>query len=259
MADPWATLRAAAEDRRSGAAQIAEHAAGALAAVAAEEVPAAVDLLLRAHPSMAPLWRLATEVLRSLEPADGAARFLSDLASDATAAAVLAAHLPERLLTISYSSSVIDAVRLRRPERVACMLSEPGGEGQRLAEALSGWTDSIVVPDEEATSAIPAEAVVVGADAVTPLALVNKVKTAALARSAREHRVPCIAVAGGTKFVADELPVVGPFEAAPLDLFDAVAAPSGLLDQTAASARARRFGIHPRLRPLLEELRAAPG
>jgi hypothetical protein len=208
---------------------------------------------------MAPVWRLATEVLRSPDPADGAARFLADLASDAAAAALLVPHLPERLLTISFSSSVIDVVRLRRPSRVACMRSDPGGEGERMAEALTEWTESVVLGDDEALASRSADAVVVGADAVTPLALVNKVKTAALARSAREQGVPCYAVAGGTKFVADDLPVVRPFEAAPLGLFDAVAGPSGLLDPSSARVRALRFGINPGLRLLMEELQAAPG
>jgi translation initiation factor 2B subunit (eIF-2B alpha/beta/delta family) len=259
VADPWANLRAAAEDRVSGAAEIAERAAGALAALRADEVPEAAEMLLRGHPSVAPLWRLATRVMSASNPAAGAAGFLADLAFDGEAAAALASVLPGRVLTISYSSSVVAALRLRRPQRVACMRSDPGGEGERMLEALSGWTEAVLVSDQEALAAVPAEAVVVGADAVTPFAVVNKVKTAALARAARDHGVPSHVVAGGTKFVGQDIPVTSPFEAVPVDLFTGVATPAGILDPVAAAARARRFGIHALLRPLLDELRPPAG
>ncbi|HWC32813.1 MAG TPA: hypothetical protein VG709_06765, partial [Actinomycetota bacterium] len=50
-------LRDAAGDARSGAAEIARRAAEALAALPRDDVPGAVATLVRAHPSMAPLWR----------------------------------------------------------------------------------------------------------------------------------------------------------------------------------------------------------
>jgi translation initiation factor 2B subunit (eIF-2B alpha/beta/delta family) len=112
--------------------------------------------------------------------------------------------------------------------------------------------------DREALESVPAEAVVVGADAVTPIALVNKVGTGALARAARDRRIPCYAVAGETKFVGDVLPVVEPFEAVPLEAITAVATPEGVLTADEARHHARTRPIHPDLRPLLEELGGGP-
>jgi translation initiation factor 2B subunit (eIF-2B alpha/beta/delta family) len=112
--------------------------------------------------------------------------------------------------------------------------------------------------DAEALQRLPAEAVVVGADAVTPFALVNKVGTGALARAAADRHIPCYAVAGGTKFVGDVTPAVEPFEAVPLDAITAVATPAGVLTADEARHSARTRPIHPDLRPLLEELGGGP-
>jgi hypothetical protein len=207
---------------------------------------------------MAPLWRLGTEVLSSTDPRAGADRFLQLLEADRGAAAALAPVLPERVLTISWSSSVREALALRRPGAVACLRSEPGGEGARMAEALAAVTRAEVVEDEAGLAQLPAEAVVVGADAVTPRAVVNKVGTRALAEAARRRGIPCFAVAGEAKLVADDLPVARWFEPTPIELFTAVALPKGVLPPAAASTRAARRPIHPSLRPLLEELRSAP-
>jgi hypothetical protein len=108
--------------------------------------------------------------------------------------------------------------------------------------------------DEDALARIPAEAVVVGADAVTPSAVINKVKTRALAEAARRHAVPCYAVAGDTKFFAAELPVESPFERIPLELFTAIATPDGLLSTDAARAHAAELTLHPELASLVAEL-----
>src|SRR5438128_418889 len=68
MVDPWAILRRTAADRDSGAAVIAREAASALGRVPRERMPEAVGLLLRGHPAMAPLWRLASDVLSERDP-----------------------------------------------------------------------------------------------------------------------------------------------------------------------------------------------
>src|SRR5207245_5112419 len=95
-----------AADRSSGAAQIAADAARAVESQSIEEAAQAIELLLSSHPSMAPLWRLASEVLSATDPRKGAARFLTQLAADSTAPAILAPRLPDTVATISYSSSV---------------------------------------------------------------------------------------------------------------------------------------------------------
>jgi hypothetical protein len=70
-------------------------------------------------------------------------------------------------------------------------------------------------------------------------------------------------VAGWSKFVAEPLPVEGPFEPTPLELFTAVATPEGLLPSDEARRRAGSATLHDDLRPVLARLlgerrRAAP-
>jgi len=253
MGAVWATLGRIASDRNSGAAEIAKAAADALSSVAESDVRAAVRLLLEGHPSMAPLWRLATAVLSAADPGEGAAAFLARLQSDGAVATVLAPVLPPWLLTISYSSSVIEALRTARVSQLTCMRSDPGGEGVRMSEAVAPIR-ARVIDDDEAIAHIPAAAVVVGADAVTPSHLINKVKTRALAEAAREKGVPSYVVAGDSKFVDSNLPIEGPFERVPLELFTAIATPTGLNSPAEASERAAGAHLHPELASLLSEL-----
>ncbi|MFN2545685.1 MAG: hypothetical protein ABR600_14100 [Actinomycetota bacterium] len=249
MADAWATVESLADDTALGASEIAERAARALVEIPPSELPDALETLLRGHPEMAPLWRLASEMLTS--GGAGSRAFLDRLAGDSAAVQLIGPLLPDRLLTISYSSTVRDAVVLRRPLAVLCMASEPGGEGARMAEALAGATDATVIDDATALADVPAEAVLVGADAVTPTAVVNKAKTADLAEAARDHAVPCFVVAGATKFVPEELPVADGFQASPLKLFTALATPMGLLTPSEAGGHAEGAELHHALRALI--------
>jgi translation initiation factor eIF-2B subunit delta len=254
MNQAWARVERAAADADSGAAQIARKAGAALALLPSGRIPDAVELLVRGHPSMAPLWRLANEVLSASDPAEGARSFLAMLDGDEGAASVAAAILPDRILTLSYSSSVVAAIRLRRPQQTVCMRSEPGGEGWRVAEETRDRTWSVVMEDEEALERLPGDAVVVGADAVTPQGVVNKVKTHRLAEAARSKDIPRYVVAGHTKFLGRALPLGAAFETTPLELITAVAAPGGLLGPKEARRRADDVGLSPRLTRLLEEL-----
>ena len=203
---------------------------------------------------MAPLWRLGSDVLWAADPAAAANGFVRGLESDRVAASVLAPELSSSVLTISFSSSVLEAIRRASVEEVMCMRSDPGGEGVRMAEALIR-VRTRVIDDQEALETVPAQAVVVGADAVTPTTLINKVKTRALAEACREKGVPCYAVAGETKFVASELPAEAPFERVPLELFTAIATRAGLLSPAEASRLASRAVLHPDLIRLLSDLR----
>lgn len=256
MRDAWPALAAVADDRSSGAAEIARTAAEALGGLSRNQVVEGIEVLLRGHPSMAPLWRLATEVMWAPRAHENAARrFVALLDTDERAAEVVAEVLPSSLLTISWSSAVQAAVHRRRPDRVVCMVSDPGGEGRRTAEALSDGAGAVqLMEDADALESLPAEAVLVGADAVTPEAVLNKVGTAALAREARDRGVTVYAVAGETKFIGDLVPVVEPFEPVPLAVFTSIATPDGLLGAKEAHRKARTKPVHVDLWPLLEEL-----
>src|SRR5436309_16068357 len=99
-------------------------AAEALKGVAAPDLDAAIRLLLAGHSAMAPLWRLASDVLAAPDPVRGANDFILRLEADTAAAMVLARVLPPSVLTISFSSSVIEAVHRAPVEQLLCMRSD---------------------------------------------------------------------------------------------------------------------------------------
>jgi len=250
--DPWATVEELADDEESGASEIAQRAAHALAEIEGDRLPDAIEALLRGHPEMGTLWRLASEVLVASDAATGARAFLARLADDANAVPVLAPILPDRILTISCSETVRDVVKMREPKEVRCMSSQPGGEGMEMMGMLAAYTDASVIDDDEAIQGCPADAVVVGADAVTPTMLLNKMKTRQIAESARDHGIPCFSVTGETKFIPVELPFSPPFQPTSLHLLSGIATPMGLITPTEATEHAASITLHPVLRLFID-------
>jgi hypothetical protein len=256
----WAEVRAVACDRRSGAAQLAHRAASALSILGSSELLDALGVLLAGHPSMAPLWRLGTLLLGSSDHPAAARGFVEELDRETEAvAAVAAAALGPRVVTISYASMVIAAVAHRGTTgslSVLCSRSEPEGEGAATADALRGHgIDARVVSDAEALERVPGvDAVVTGADAVTPGGVVNKAGTRALAAAARRAGVAWIVLAGEPKLVGAEVPVVAPFERTPIGLAGAVVAGGRLLPPRQASALAASRRLDPRLVALMDAL-----
>jgi hypothetical protein len=243
-----------AADRTMGAAETADHAARVLAALPPGDLIDAVEVLLAGHPSMAPLWRLAHVMLTTEQPADAAEAFRRQMAGDSTAAFALSPVLPGRILTISSSQAVADVLAIRKPGAVVCMASQPGGEGLAMAGMVSAYSDVRVIDDETAIAELPGEAVLIGADAITPTSVVNKVKSLELVRAAAEAEVPRYAVAGSAKLVPCELPVPELFQAVPLELFTAVALPAGLLPPADVATKAAAVPMHPALLALAERL-----
>jgi translation initiation factor 2B subunit (eIF-2B alpha/beta/delta family) len=164
----------------------------------------------------------------------------------------------ERMLTISWSSSVVAALRLMRPASVLCMESQPGGEGRRAVAAIERFCRADLIADDDALENVPADAVITGADAVTPDAVINKMKTRVLAEAAASKRVPRYAIAGEAKFAAADLPPEEALETVPMESFTAVASPWGLLSPQDASVRARDAPLHPALGRLLHDLTKHP-
>ena len=113
-----ATVLELAVDRTSGSAKIAERAAHALAELAPDDAREAALVLARAHPSRAPLLRLASLVLDG--PSLGAREFVEEmLGFDSASARVVAEVLPAgTIVTISFSSTAMEALRARRPKMV---------------------------------------------------------------------------------------------------------------------------------------------
>jgi translation initiation factor 2B subunit (eIF-2B alpha/beta/delta family) len=260
MDDAWSAVMSAARDETSGAAEIARAAAEALLRLDPDRIREAVEALVRGHASMAPLWRLGTEALSTPDHREGVQRFLAILDRDAEASRVLAEVLPSTVLTISWSSAVIEAIKLRRPDRLVCMLSEPGGEGAQTAAALrAAGINAEVMDDKQALKELPAEAVAVGADAVTPEGVINKVGTRALADAAKNREIPRYAMAGESKFVGAALPIVAPFELMPFDLFAAIVTPDGSLQPGRARAEASAHTIHPVMGSAARDRLTGPG
>jgi hypothetical protein len=223
---------------------------------------------------MAPLWRLGSALLGSDDHAAAARRFVETLDWETqAAAAVVAASLGSvsasaslrrdaqprstRVITFSYTSMAVEALTRRAaagPLSVLCSRSEPEGEGAATAQALRDCgIDAEVVADAEALLRVPEmDAVVTGADAVTPGGVVNKVGTRALAAAARRAGVAWIVLAGEPKLVGAEVPVVAPFERTPIGLAGAVVAGGELLPPGRASALAASRPLDPRLAALLD-------
>jgi translation initiation factor 2B subunit (eIF-2B alpha/beta/delta family) len=232
--DPWDHIRRAAADRRSGSAAIAARAAAGIAGLQTRrDVLRAARALLRAHPAMAPLWRLCAEAYDADEPGRAAERFGDRLEQQTTSAVDgIRWVLTKRnavVVTHSASSTVVRALeRVRaRVSLVLCTASLPGGEGRSLAARLERMGfDAEVVPDAGiARACARAHVALVGADGVTGEAVVNKIGTHPLALSALDARIGCYAIAPSLKLLPGSIWAradAPSYEATPLELFDAV-------------------------------------
>jgi translation initiation factor 2B subunit (eIF-2B alpha/beta/delta family) len=123
-----------------------------------------------------------------------------------------------------------------------------------MGGVVSAYSEVRVLDDETAIRDVPADAVLIGADAVTPASVVNKVKSLELLEAAAGRDIPRYAVAGSAKLVPFELPVPENFQAVPLGLFTAVALPTGLLKPVQVSERAAAVPMHQSLFDLVARL-----
>lgn len=240
-------VRRIEEDRQSGASQIAQQVARILADATAQGLTGddLEDLrlrLARSHPTMAAVWNAAH--------ADNPQRFLHALASWRRQAARNARKLlagADLIVTLSYSSSVVETL-LRLPGQVIVGQSLPGGEGERTARALRrSGSRARTVPDASLAGWVAAaDAVVLGADAITHRGAVNKCGSRALALVAQAERCPCYVVADSTKFSRPPRPfpppLLGPgnwFEYVELALLTRVITESGALTPRAVERLVR--------------------
>jgi translation initiation factor 2B subunit (eIF-2B alpha/beta/delta family) len=251
----WNAVRSAASDRVSGASEIGFRAAEALAALPRSDLEEAVAALIRGHPSMAPLWRLGSEVLEAEDHAAAAAAFARRLGAEVPGVATQAASLLSGTVVVhSYSGTVVAAVVAARVSAL-CARSEPGAAAELAARRMTErGIDARVVEEEQAIEqAARADAVLTGADAVGPGGVVNEVGTRRLAEAAVTAGRSALVLAGSSKLVAADLPAPHPFERAPLEAFTAIVTEDERLDP--AEAGRRTLG-HP-LAPALAELLAA--
>ena len=265
-----AELSRIAGDRTSGATSLVLRGLDVLLAVRADP-PLLVEAgraLCRAQPAMAGFRTAAALAIAKPAALEGLAarvrRAPAAIARLAVPPLVLRRDRgrPLTLVTCSRSAAVEAAIHLAaaaEPVLVRCAESRPGREGADLASALA--TAGLAVElysDAAISSAIAdADAVVVGADAVSSRAFINKVGTGALCACARAAGIHVFALAGREKIlpeaVFDRLQIgTGPahgvgslpgvtvrnpsFERVALDLVSSVVTDAGVLPPDGAAA-----------------------
>lgn len=300
---PWRTaLDQLRRDNRSGAAEITTSALYALVDAVGDSAPdGAADAyretlvrlsrqLIAVQPAMAPLFRLVSDMLWEVgdapsgeEMRQGALCFLQGyqqrheaaLENLARRAAEFLAPFPT-IMTYSRSSTVVRALQLlrvgNRDLRVYCGEGRPMFEGQTLASELSSAEVDVTLGVDMALFGWLSEvrALVVGADSLSALGVVNKVGTRALMRAAAERELPRIVLCTGNKLLPGDhalqqglrsgdpeeiMPVVGRhlavrnvyFDVTPLDEISTVITERGPLEHGALQAELAALRTYPGL------------
>ena len=228
-------------DRTSGASELLGRALPLLRQAIADgqEVAPLTLALCRAQPTMAPIWNAGLEALAvggSLEAFD---RVLQRRARATTAMVRFGVGCfehtgsrPLTLVTISYSGAVltlIDALSQTRQLQVACAEGRPALEGQRLAASLASRDIAVIFYSDAAIghALTTADALLVGADAVTATTFLNKSGTRMLVADAAQQGRSVYVVATRDKFLH---PTVSPRlsirEGEPREIWEA--APTGV-------------------------------
>jgi translation initiation factor 2B subunit (eIF-2B alpha/beta/delta family) len=184
-----------------------------------------VTKVLAAQPAMAPLVALCREVL---EAASAAADAQTARGSAAHAADLFRERLDERqrevarraarllpgkgtVLTVSSSATVRDAILFDAPLRelrVVCLEGRPMHEGRVMAEALAGAGIDVVFAVDAAADALlrHADLVLLGADSIGDLGVVNKIGSLGVALAARRRAIPVHVAADETKILPRGFP-----------------------------------------------------
>lgn len=255
-------MSAFTDDRRSGSGQVALAFLDAIERWATEDRSATTPELCHAllawlraaqtvQPTMALVHQFAARALAVAEsglsrgdsPADVRGEIASsvhaerrDLEDAHTGTARVAAQLVTGdspwIATLSQSTLVrralLELKRTGRTPRVLVAESRPGLEGRDMAASLAAeGIESWLVAD----AALPmllqqAQAVWIGADAVTELGVLNKIGSYVTALAAREHSVPCWALATRRRFLPAGTKSLSIAEQAPGELWNA--APEGV-------------------------------
>ena len=221
-------LAAIQQDRHSGASELALRAGAAFQGwlrrrpnPTPRELMDAVHSILHAQPFMAPLIRLANDLLLAGE-SDRPSKALNDtvrrfdqLLRRAPARIArgfirsLRRHSPRAVATYSYSSTVIRCLTQGRARLagVLCSESRPGYEGRAIARALARAEIPVLFLTDAGLSARIEEAwiFVMGADAVLSGGFINKVGTRMLASRALEAGRHVWVLADTTKFVPEAI------------------------------------------------------
>ena len=235
-----AAINLIASDKASGAAEILRRAGGVftrLSVWSTEQRVANLELareavietciaLARAQPDMSPLLRVASAALTAARTANGAQEVFKSAQEAARnfiekaerAACEVALHGATLIrdgaiiLTHSRSSSVlaalIEAREAGRNFSVVTTESRPMLEGRALAQELVGQHIPVtLIADAAASLAMDqVNVVLMGADKITPVNLVNKIGTRMIALGARERGLPVYSLCDSSKFISEDYP-----------------------------------------------------
>ncbi|MHA1244586.1 MAG: hypothetical protein ACTSP7_08450 [Candidatus Heimdallarchaeota archaeon] len=112
----------------------------------------------------------------------------------------------KRIMTISYSSTVFQAIDLLEPnedvEIIFVMESRPQDEGEAMAHALAkrGYNAKIIIDAAAGFFVDDVEVIVMGADSVfLDKSIINKVGSYIVALLAKEHKIPLLVAASTNK------------------------------------------------------------
>lgn len=211
------------KDSVSGSSETAAYVLNSLHRILTDDEPTREQLLEFSHllrkakPAMAPLGNIARmmEAAASSPESDRAALRSVEriIGAEKTAVARIAQNAMEKIegtvLTLSYSGTVVKVLgTIAKKKEIKAVVAEslPLGEGRRTAELLSGEGIEVTLISD---SMVYAEArdcdlCLVGADAITPQALINKVGTYGMALASMQAGIPTY-VASSTLKITSEL------------------------------------------------------
>jgi translation initiation factor 2B subunit (eIF-2B alpha/beta/delta family) len=216
-ADLLADIARLSDDQVSGATALLRRGVDLMKKAAGDrsQLLEVAESLCRAQPSMAGFRTAAALVAASPDPeraldqlSERVRRGPAAIARFAVPLIRLRAAAADRLTIVTCSRSeaverTLEALAGREPVRVCCAESRPGCEGVALAGALaSKGLEVHVYSDAAIGRALPtADALVVGADAISEAAFINKVGTAGLCSLAHLLGIPVHVLAGSEKIL----------------------------------------------------------
>ena len=176
-------------------------------------------VLRKAKPAMAPLSNIARMMeaaANSPEPDRTALLSVERVINNERSAwARIVENAAERIegtvLTLSYSGTVVNVLELiAKNKEIEVIVAEsfPLGEGRRTAELLSesGIEVTLIADSMVFAEARNSDLCLVGADAITPQALINKVGTYAMALASVQAGIPAYVVSSTLKVTSELRP-----------------------------------------------------
>ncbi len=168
-----------------------------------------IENIIEGQPSMAVVLNIASRILRAKNKGE-LLRLKSEFLSaekNAVNRAVDRLKDYKNIATTSYSKTVLETLKLTKPERVFVSVSHPAKEGEKLAQELLAEGIDVVLFEDTAYSVVmdEVEVVFIGADAVFDNCVVNKIGSFPLALLADYFKKDFFVLANKFKFLSGDL------------------------------------------------------